>query len=94
MKELIVMATTVNIKREIHELVNELPENKLLVIYDFLNYLVEKRLTDEDFFTKREKQRILNNLREACQDVKEQEAGLQSEDTLEEFISEFSNYSN
>lgn len=88
------MPTTVNIKKEIHELVNELPENKLIVIYDFLNYLIERRLTDEDFFTKREKQRILNNLRKACYDVKKQEAGLQSEDTLEEFISEFSNHSN
>jgi len=88
------MSTTVVIKNEIHDLIDEMPENKLIVIYDFISYLMEKRLTDEDFLSIKEKQRILNNIREACQDITEQEAGIQSQETLEEFINEFSDRSN
>lgn len=88
------MSKAVAIKNEIHELIDELPENKLIVIYDFISYLIEKRLTDEDFFSINERQRILNNIREACRDIKEQETGIQSQGTLEEFINEFSHRSN
>lgn len=88
------MSSTVVIKNEIHNLIDEMPENKLIVIYDFISYLMEKRLTDEDFLSIKEKQRILNNICEACQDVIEQEAGIQSQETLEEFINEFSDRSN
>ncbi len=88
------MSITVAIKNEIHDLIDELPDNKLIVIYDFITYLMEKRLTDEDFLSIKEKQRILNNLREACRDVKEQEVGIQSQETLEELINEFSDRSN
>ncbi len=88
------MSTTVAIKNKIHDLIDELPDNKLIVIYDFLNYLIEQRLTDEDFLSAKEKQRILENIREACLDIKEQEAGTQAQVPLEEFINEFSNHSN
>jgi len=88
------MSTTVAIKNKIHDLIDELPDNKLIVIYDFLNYLIEQRLTDEDFLSAKEKQRILENIREACRDIKEQQAGTQAQVTLEEFINEFSNHSN
>jgi len=88
------MSQAVAIKNEIHELIDELPENKLIVIYDFISYLIETRLTDEDFLSIKERQRILNNIREACRDIKEQETGIQSQGTLEEFINEFSDRSN
>lgn len=88
------MSQAVAIKNEIHELIDELPENKLIVIYDFISYLIEKRLTDEDFLLINERQRILNNIREACHDIKGQESGIQSQVTLEEFINEFSDRSN
>ncbi|MDZ7400930.1 MAG: DUF2281 domain-containing protein [candidate division KSB1 bacterium] len=88
------MSATAAIKNEIHNLIDELPENKLIVVYDFISYLMEKSLTDEDFLSMKEKHRILNNIREACRDIIEQEAGIQSQETLEEFINEFSNRSN
>jgi hypothetical protein len=88
------MLTSIEIRKEIYHLINEVPENKLVVLYDFINYLKEKRITDEEFLTSEERQRILNNIREACHDIKAQEAGFQSEQTLEEFIDEFSDHSN
>ena len=38
----------------------------------------------------KDKKEIINNIREACRDIKKQMTGIQFEQTLEEFIKEFS----
>jgi hypothetical protein len=39
------------------------------------------------------KKQIIDNIREACKDIKEQMTGIQREQTLEEFIKQFSSQS-